>query len=241
VGENLDDHVEGIVQWEATQPMLRTSTQFWEIGLFARTEDGLDRPDLMMHYGSVPFDMNTARRGHATTENGFCLTPNVCRGRSRGTVRLRSRDYRDRARVDPRYFTDPEGHDERVMAHGFRLARKIVSQPAMAAWAGRELAPGPDAQTDDELIDYMHKTHNTVYHPACTARMGPDSDPLAVVDPQLRVRGVRALRIADGSILPFLPAINPCITTMMIGEKCADLIKRETRAQAAEMASPTIG
>jgi choline oxidase len=71
--------------------------------------------------------------------------------------------------------------------------------------------------------------------------MGPDSDPLAVVDPQLRVRGVRALRIADGSILPFLPAINPCITTMMIGEKCADLIKRETRAQAAEMASPTIG
>jgi choline oxidase len=146
--------------------MLRTSTQFWEIGLFARTEDGLDRPDLMMHYGSVPFDMNTARRGHATTENGFCLTPNVCRGRSRGTVRLRSRDYRDRARVDPRYFTDPEGHDERVMAHGFRLARKIVSQPAMAAWAGRELAPGPDAQTGDELIDYMHKTHNTVYHPA---------------------------------------------------------------------------
>ena len=70
----------------------------------------------MMHYGSVPFDMNTARWGYPTTENGFCLTPNVCRGRSRGTVRLRSRDYRDRARVDPRYFTDPEGHDERVMA-----------------------------------------------------------------------------------------------------------------------------
>ena len=61
----------------------------------------------------------------------------------------------------------------------------------MAEWAGAELAPGPDAQTDDELIDYMHKTHNTVYHPACTAKMGPDSDPLAVVDPRLRVRGVR--------------------------------------------------
>ena len=127
-GANLDDHVEGIVQWDAKKPMIRTSTQWWEIGLFATSEDGLDRPDLMMHYGSVPFDMNTARWGYPTTENGFCLTPNVCRGRSRGTVRLRSSDYRDRARVDPRYFTDPEGHDERVMAFGMRLARKIVSQ-----------------------------------------------------------------------------------------------------------------
>ena len=173
VGANLDDHVEGIVQWDARKPMIRTSTQWWEIGLFSTSQPGLDRPDLMMHYGSVPFDMNTARWGYPTTENGFCLTPNVCRGRSRGTVRLRSRDYRDRARVDPRYFTDPEGHDEQVMAYGIRLARKIVSQSPMAPWAGRELAPGPDAQSDDELIDYMHKTHNTVYHPACTAHMGP--------------------------------------------------------------------
>jgi choline dehydrogenase-like flavoprotein len=70
----------------------------------------------------------------------------------------------------------------------------------------------------------MHKTHNTVYHPACTAHMGPDSDPEAVVDPRLRVRGVQGLRVADGSIMPFLPAINPCITTMMIGEKCADMV-----------------
>ena len=77
----------------------------------------------------------------------------------------------------------------------------------------------------------MHKTHNTVYHPACTARMGPDSDPTAVCDPQLRVRGTTALRVADGSILPFLPAINPCITTMMVGEKCAQMIQEEARRQ----------
>jgi len=140
----LVHHVEGIVQWDGRQPMTRNSTQWWEIGLFATSEEGLDRPDLMMHYGSVPFDMNTARWGYPTTENGFCLTPNVCRGHSRGTVRLRSPDYRDRARVDPRYVTDPDGHDERVMAFGIRLARKIVSQPAMADWAGAELAPGPD-------------------------------------------------------------------------------------------------
>jgi choline dehydrogenase len=241
VGANLDDHVEGIVQWDAKKPMIRTSTQWWEIGLFSTSEPGLDRPDLMMHYGSVPFDMNTARWGYPTTENGFCLTPNVCRGRSRGTVRLRTSDYRDRARVDPRYFTDPDGHDEQVMAFGIRLARTIVSQSPMAPWAGRELAPGPDAQTDDELIDYMHKTHNTVYHPACTAHMGADSDPLAVVDPQLRVRGTRGLRVADGSILPFLPAINPCITTMMVGEKCAQMIQADTRNHSPAAASPPGG
>src|SRR5262249_28454033 len=133
-----------------------------------------------------------------------------------------------------------EGHDERVMAYGMRLARKIVSQPAMAEWAGAELAPGPDAQTDDELIDYMHKTHNTVYHPACSCHMGPDSDPLAVVDARLRVRGVRSLRIADGSILPFLPAINPCITTMMIGEKCADMLKEDAQ-RGVQHAAPAAG
>jgi choline oxidase len=225
VGANLDDHVEGLVMWEAAKPMVTRSTQWWEIGLFTRTREGLDRPDLMMHYGSVPFDLNTVRWGYPTTDNGFCLTPNVTRGRSRGTVRLRSRDFRDRARVDPRYFTDPEGHDMAVMLHGVKLARRIAEQPALGEWVARELAPGPDAVTDDELVDYITRTHNTVYHPACTARMGPDSDRAAVVDPRLRVRGVDGLRVADASVLPFLPAINPNITVMMVGEKAADLIR----------------
>jgi choline oxidase len=238
VGSNLDDHVEGIVMWDAAQPMVSRSTQWWEIGLFTATEDGLDRPDLMMHYGSVPFDLNTLRWGYPTTENGFCLTPNVCRGRSRGTVRLRSPDYRDRPRVDPRYFTDPDGHDERVMLHGIKLARRIAEQAALAPWITRELSPGPDASTDDELIDYIHKTHNTVYHPSCTARMGAPDDPEAVLDPALQVKGIAGLRVADGSIMPFLPAINPCITTMMIGEKCAELVKSAAgRADAREPAS----
>ncbi|MCW0213721.1 MAG: GMC family oxidoreductase N-terminal domain-containing protein [Pseudonocardia sp.] len=227
VGANLDDHVEGLVMWDAAQPMVTRSTQWWEIGLFHRTQPGLDRPDLMMHYGSVPFDMNTVRWGYPTTDNGFCLTPNVTRGRSRGTVRLRSRDFRDRARVDPRYFTDPEGHDMAVMTEGVRLARRIADQPALKDWVARELAPGPDAVTDDELADYIVRTHNTVYHPACTVKMGPATDPTAPLDPALRVRGVEGLRVADASVLPFLPAINPNITTMMVGEKCSDLLKAD--------------
>jgi choline dehydrogenase len=111
------------------------------------------------------------------------------------------------------------------MLAGVKLARRIAEQPALKEWVAKELAPGPDALSDDELVDYITKTHNTVYHPACTAKMGPDSDPMAVVDPELRVRGVRGLRVADASIMPLLPAINPNITCMMIGEKCADLIR----------------
>ena len=236
VGENLQDHPEGLVQWEARRPMTTSSTQWWEIGIFTTTEEGLDRPDLMFHYGSVPFDMNTLRHGYPTTENGFCLTPNVTRTRSIGTVRLRTRDFRDKPRVDPRYFTDP--HDERVMLHGIRLAREVVAQPAMAEWAGRELSPGPDARSDDELLDYVHKTHNTVYHPSCTVRMGAAGDPLAPLDARLRVKGIHGLRVADGSAMPFLVAVNPNITTMMIGEKCADMVKADARAGSSHAGAP---
>ena len=225
VGQNLDDHVEGLVFWEASRPMVETSTQWWEIGLFAATEEGLNHPDLMMHYGSVPFDMNTLRWGYPTTDNGFCLTPNVTQGLSRGTVRLRSRDFRDRPRVDPRYFTDPDGHDEAVMLAGIRLARRIAEQEPLRGWITRELAPGPEAVTDDELIDYAHRTHNTVYHPAGTARMGAATDPMAVLDPELRVKGVRDLRVVDASAMPKLPYVNPNITVMTMAEKCADLIR----------------
>jgi choline oxidase len=223
VGENLQDHPEGVIMWEAKQPMVTKSTQWWEIGIFADTEPGLNRPDLMFHYGSVPFDMNTYRHGYPTSENAFCLTPNVTRARSTGTVRLRTRDFRDKPKVDPRYFTHE--HDVRVMTYGLRLARKIAAQSALSEWAGAELAPGPDAQSDGELLDYIRRTHNTVYHPACTVKMGAPDDSAAPLDPQLRVKGVSGLRVADGSVMPFLPAVNPCITTMMIGEKCADLLK----------------
>jgi choline oxidase len=225
VGSNLDDHVEGLVFWEASRPMVKTSTQWWEIGLFTTVDEGVTQPDLMMHYGSVPFDMNTLRRGYPTTDNGFCLTPNVTQGHSRGTVRLRTRDFRDRARVDPRYFTDPDGYDERIMLTGVRLARKIAEQAPLAAWVGRELAPGPDATTDDELLDYIHKCHNTVYHPAATARVGAVTDPMAVLDPELRVKGVSRLRVVDASAMPKLPSVNPNITVMTMAEKCADLIR----------------
>jgi choline dehydrogenase len=135
--------------------------------------------------------------------------------------------------VDPRYFTDPEGHDIAVMLAGITLARRIAAQPALRGWIECELAPGPDAVTGDELIDYIRKTHNTVYHPAGTARMGAVDDPEAVLDPRLRVKGVTGLRVADASIMPFLPAVNPNITIMMIGEKMSDLLAEDAGQRRA--------
>ncbi|MDQ1054382.1 choline oxidase [Arthrobacter sp. SORGH_AS 212] len=225
VGEHLQDHPEGVIQWEAKQPMTQTSTQWWEAGIFTTTEDGLDRPDLMFHYGSVPFDMHTLRQGFPTTENGFCLTPNVTHARSRGTVKLRSKDFRDKPKVDPRYFTDPEGHDMRVMVAGIRKAREIAAQPALSEWVGTELYPGSGIQSDEEITEYIRKTHNTVYHPAGTVRMGATGDRMSPLDPELRVKGVTGLRVADASVMPELTTVNPNITTMMIGERCAELVR----------------
>ncbi|MCP2253666.1 choline oxidase (EC 1.1.3.17) [Prauserella aidingensis] len=223
VGSTLQDHPEGVISWDAKQEMVSDSTQWWEIGIFTRTDEGLDRPDLMFHYGSVPFDMHTVRQGYPTSENAFCLTPNVTRARSSGTVRLRSRDFRDKPAVDPKYFTHP--HDMRVMTEGIELARRIVDQPAMRDWAGAELFPGLDVRTDDEIADYIRRTHNTVYHPAASVPMGAEAD--KPLDERLRVKGVHGLRVADASAMPFLVAVNPNITTMAIGEKCSDMLKAD--------------
>ena len=225
VGEHLGDHPEGVISWEAKKPMVEDSTQWWEIGIFSPTEEGLDRPDLMMHYGSVPFDMHTLRQGYNTSENSFCLTPNVTHAKSRGTVRLRSKDFRDKPKVDPRYFTDPEGHDMRVMVAGIKKAREIVAQDAMSEWAGEELFPGKDVQTDEQIADYITRTHNTVYHPVGTVRMGAPDDEMSPLDPQLRVKGVNRLRVVDASAMPEITTVNPNITVMMMGEKCAEMIK----------------
>jgi choline oxidase len=225
VGENLMDHPEGVVIWEAVKPVPEVSTQFWEAGLFACTEPTLEWPDLMYHFGTVAFDLNTAPLGYPTSTNAFSMTPNVTRPRSRGWVRLRSSDPAAPPVIDFRYFTDPGGHDERVVLAGIKLARKIADQPSLRSWIRRELAPGSAITEDEVLSDYACRTSNTVYHPAGTCRMGRSEDSRAVVDPALRVRGIQSLRVADASIFPEMIGMNPCITCMMIGEKCASLVR----------------
>lgn len=226
VGENLLDHPEGVVMFESARPVPPETTQFWEIGLFAETVAGLDAPDLMFHFGTVPFDMHTAPAGFPTAEQAFSMTPNVTRARSQGRVRLRSADPKAAPHIDFRYFTDPDGHDARVMLAGVKLAREIARQPALKPWIARELAPGAAMVDDAALDEYARRTANTVYHPAGTCRMGDPADPRAVLDPTLRVIGVDGLRVADASIFPSMTTVNPCITVMMIGERAAAFVER---------------
>ncbi len=225
VGENLIDHPEGVLLFESAQPVPRNTSQAYEAGLFARVDSDATWPDLMLHFGSETFDLNTKPLGYPTAQEAFSLTPNVTHARSQGVVRLRSADPSAPPLIDPRYFTDPEGYDEHIMVAGLKLARELAAQPALKTWVKQELAPGPAVQSDREISEYVRRTGNTVYHPAGTCRMGAAEDPLAVVDPTLRVRGVSNLRVADASIFPSMTGVNPCITCMMIGEKCADLLR----------------
>ncbi|KAL6071999.1 Choline oxidase [Balamuthia mandrillaris] len=205
VGEHLLDHPEGVIIWELNRPVPEIIRQKYEVGLFAKTqfkdwsdekgvtdlENGI--PDLMFHFGLESFDMNTKLHGYPTCVKAMSLTPNVTKAKSEGTVRLRSANYKDSPVIDFKYFTDPEGHDEAVMVEGIRLARRIAEFPAMRAWIKRELAPGIEVESDEDISAYVRKTANTVYHPAGTCKMGANSDGMAVVDNKLRVRGVGGL------------------------------------------------
>lgn len=236
VGNHLIDHPEGVICWETTKPVPNNIIQKYEAALFANTQKTSNYPDLMFHFGLEDFDMHTAPNGYATAPpgHGISMTPNVTKAKSEGTVRLRSSNPVDPAIIDFKYFTDPEGHDEAVMVDGIKLARKIAATEPLKGWIRRELAPGPDCQTDRQISEYVRKTSNTVYHPAGTCKMGDASkDKLAVVDSRLRVLGgIKGLRIADASIMPTHTLINPNITVMMIGERVADFIKSERKQKA---------
>lgn len=233
VGEHLIDHPEGVINWEANRPVPEETTQFWEVGLFTKILPSSPLPDVMFHFGVVPFDWNTLPSGYPTAPYGFAMTPNVTRAKSEGAVRLRSANPKDAPVIDFRYFTDPEGYDERLLLEGIKLARNIAAQSALKQWIKRELSPGHDVQSDEELSAYARSTANTVYHPAGTCKMGDARDPSTVVDPQLRVKGVNRLRVADASIFPTMVSVNPCMTCMMIGEKCADLLMNGARRMSS--------
>jgi choline dehydrogenase len=155
---------------------------------------------------------------------------------SRGTVTLASADPTVNARVDPQYLARDD--DLGVLEKGIRYARELVKTAAFKDLAGRELAPGAAATSSDDLRRYVRAVASTVWHPACTCRMGIDER--AVVDPELRVRGVDGLRIADASTMPRLVNGNPNAAVMMIAEKAADLIRRQD-SSAAVVPPPAIG
>ena len=139
---------------------------------------------------------------------------------------IRSADPEVLPAVDPRYLSDPGGEDMATLLYGLRLARRVLAQEPLASFVERELQPGEHARSDDDLRAHVRALSQTLYHPAGTCRMG--SDATAVVDTQLRVRGVERLRVADASVMPTLPGGHTNWPTVMIAERAAELLGAPT-------------
>jgi choline dehydrogenase-like flavoprotein len=187
-----------------------------EAGGFLRSDPSLDRPDLQLHFCVALVDDHSRKLhwGH-----GYALHICVLRPKSRGVVTLLSQDTRDTPAIDPRFLSDDGDVD--ALLRGARIARRIIDAPALATHGGRELYTHA-GQTDAEVLDTIRQHSDTIYHPVGTCRMG--SDPGAVVDTQLRVRGVHGLRVVDASIMPTLIGGNTNAPSMMIGERAAAFI-----------------
>ena len=240
VGRNLQDHLEVWVQQECTQPItlngwlnpfakaligarwfffksgLGASNQFESNG-YIRSRPGLAFPDIQYHFlaGAIAYDGSSAAEGH-----GFQAHLGANKPKSRGWVKLKSSDPAAAPELVFNYLSEEQ--DKEAFRAGLRFTREIFAQPAFDPYRGRELSPGPDVRTVDEIDAWVADTAETAYHPAGTCRIGTDE--LAVVDPQCRVHGIENLRVVDSSIMPTVTNGNLNAPTIMIGEKGADHI-----------------
>ncbi|MFE3327704.1 GMC family oxidoreductase [Streptomyces sp. NPDC059176] len=224
IGENLLDHPESVIVWETNGPIPENSAMDSDAGLFVRRDPEERGPDLMFHFYQIPFTDNPERLGYERPPHGVSMTPNIPKPRSRGRLYLTSADPEVKPALDFRYFTDEDDYDGRTLVDGIRIAREIAKAEPLAGWLKREVCPGPEVTGDEELSEYARKVAHTVYHPAGTCRMGAESDGQAVVGPDLKIRGLDGIRIADASVFPTMPAVNPMIGVLMVGEKCAAML-----------------
>ncbi|MEU0274351.1 GMC oxidoreductase [Streptomyces sp. NPDC006307] len=229
VGENLLDHPESVIVWETHGPIPENSAMDSDAGLFVRRDPRSPGPDLMFHFYQIPFTDNPERLGYERPAHGVSMTPNIPKPRSRGRLYLTSADPEVKPALDFRYFTDEDDYDGRTLVDGIRIAREIAKTEPLAGWLKREVCPGPEVTDEEELSAYARQVAHTVYHPAGTCRMGAEGDDLAVVSPDLKVRGLNGIRIADASVFPTIPAVNPMIGVLMVGEKAADLLRGDAR------------
>lgn len=243
VGANLQDHLDVTMSWECPQPITAHSLrkgalktlaigmnyvffgkglgrqQFLESGAFLKSRPDLDRPDLQIH--TVLAIMQDHGKV-SVAKDGFTFHVCQLRPESRGRVGLASADPLADPAIFANYLATEE--DRRALREGVKMMRQVAAQPALDPYRTEELFPGKDVQSDEEIDAWIRQHAETIYHPVGTCKMGAASDEMAVVDAELKVRGIDGLRVVDASVMPTLVGGNTNAPTIMIAEKAADMI-----------------
>lgn len=241
VGENLQDHSEVYIQYACKEPItlngkmglwsrfmigaewilfkrgLSVSNHF-ESGGFIRSDASLQWPDIQFHFlpAAMRYDGKKPLKGH-----GFMVLTGPNKPKSRGYVRLRSADPFEQPDILFNYLDREE--DREGFRRCLRLTREIIAQPAFDRFRGEEIAPGSDVRKDDEIDAWVRETMESTYHPCGTCRMGEDG--MAVVDSELKVRGIDGLRVIDSSVFPSEPNANLNAPTIMLAERASDIVR----------------
>ena len=247
VGKNLQDHLSAGIGVARTEPgplhkALRLDRIVPELGrahffgsgiaaslpnnamAYLKSEPGLALPDIQLLFMATTLDAAPYFPPFKPAfADGFGCRPVPLRPESRGQLSLRSADPAAPVRIEMNFLS--RDSDLKLMRAGLRMAREVFRQAPLKPFVAREVAPGPDVTSDADLDAYARATATTVYHPLGTCRMGAESDETAVVDPELRVRGVDGLRVVDASVMPDLVGGNINAPVIMIAEKAADLIR----------------
>ena len=240
VGENMQDHLEVYVQYSCKQPVSMqphlakwkmpwiglqwlfrrgpASTNHFEAGAFVKSNPDERYPNLMFHFLpiAIRYDGTAPTKGH-----GYQVHVGPMYSESKGSVKITSTDPRKKPAVRFNYLSTDK--DRREWIEAVHTTRRIMTQPAFEPFNGGEISPGPDVETDEEIMDWVARDSETALHPSCTCKMGTDE--MSVVDPHtMRVHGTEGLRVVDASVLPIVTNGNLYAPTMMIAEKAADLI-----------------
>ena len=254
VGENLRDHyaprlvarVRGVetINQRVRGAALAVEVAKWLLGrpsviglqpslvhVFWMSEPALELPDIQLLF--APASLKEGRTGVLDDFPGMTCGVWQHRPESTGYVRARSADVFEKPAIQPNYLA--EEIDRRVLLAGMRLTLELFKAPAFAPYFERMHLPAPGAESDAELLAYAREYGGAGYHFCGTCRMGPEGDPLAVVDAALRVRGLDGLRVADASVMPTMPSANTNASTLMIGEKASDMIRGRAPLAPAEL------